>query len=887
MSRDDALLRRAHKKKRIKRRRPWRRLFLLAVFLLLAGLLASLPSLLSTQRGQRWLQRTLASHVPGDMDFQKLTLSWRRGLTVEGFHWQDANDASRIVIARLSTHPRFLPFFKGEISLGTLVMEQPQVYLDGSMVSRRAPPSGSEDGEGSGAPAPSGSSRWRLRDMRLIIKDGRFRVEEGAAGTTWEDIHLDLQVPRTGPGRLHFAATVGDPGQTGSVTLTADAARPFEGARLTGNLRLELESLDLQSLQPLLSLMGRTEVLHGDVDGTLSARMHGGTLTQGTVQLQGRTLQVAGPALKMDTLTSATAALSARLTEQGDQLLAQVEFQSDGMDIRIDGACPVAGLTRAAVLESPWMGEVNVDLAVLARQLRHTLRLREGVDVTAGRLAGTLQLADGWVQGDLQLADLHGTYAERALHLSDTIHVSTRSRWSQGGIQVEDFRIQSPFATGTAMGDLKQMEYELEVNLERLQGELGAFLDLGTRSWEGTATARASLQREDPQWVWHGSAELRDLRVSDPNGDEVVEPHIQVQHRLTYDPGQAVCTVEQLNLDTGPLTLQDSVFRRVATPGEVSMTGRTRCGYDWHAVRPWLMSLLPEGLDLRGKREDMLSFSSTYPAGQSPAILSGLTAHAKLGFEHASYQGLEIGPTDVNFTVQRGRLALAPFVSTVNEGQLRFGCWTDLTRRPRTITLSEPMPILRGIHLTGPLANNLLKYLNPIFANLADISGRLDFESQELVWPVAAESREQLVVIGSIAMRDVHLEGSALLSQILALFDLEPARGQRLAVRPTAFTVRNGVVRYEDMQIDIGDNPLNFSGVIGLDDSLDMTITLPYTWSGRTARVDRPSGDRIQLPLTGSLSEPRLDTERFLKDQLRQQLEKQIHKGLEELFERL
>ena len=118
-------------------------------------------------------------------------------------------------------------------------------------------------------------------------------------------------------------------------------------------------------------------------------------------------------------------------------------------------------------------------------------------------------------------------------------------------------------------------------------------------------------------------------------------------------------------------------------------------------------------------------------------------------------------------------------------------------------------------------------------------------------------------------MRDVHLEGSALLSQILALFDLKPARGLRLAVRPTALTVRNGVVRYEDMQIDIGDNPLNFSGVIGLDDSLDMTITLPYTWSGRTARVDRPSGDRIQLPLTGSLSEPRLDTERFLKDQLR------------------
>lgn len=887
MSKDDALLRRAHKTKRIKRRRPWRRLFLLAVFLLLVGLLACLPNLLSTPPGQRWLQRTLASRVPGDMDFRQLTLSWRHGLTVEGFHWQDAHETSRFAVARLSTHPRLLPLLKGEISVGTLVMEQPRFHLDAARVLRRDPPSGSEGPEGSGAPVPSAAARWSLQDMQLVVNDGFLRIEDGAAATTWENVNLEFQVPRTGPGQLHLAATVASSTRAGTVTLAADATRPFEAATLTGNLLLELETLDLQSLQPLLTLIGRTESLHGDVGGMVTARMHGGRLAQGTVQLRGRALQVTGPALEPDTLVSSAATLSAHLTEQGDQLLAQLEFQSDGLDARVDGACPAAGLTHEAVLKSPWTGEVNVDLAVWARQLRHTLRLREGVDVTAGRLAGTLHMADGWVQGDLQLADLQGTYDERTLHLSEPLRLSTRSQWSQGGVQVEDCRVEAPFATGVVTGDLTLMEYQLDVNLERLQRELGAFLDLGTRSLEGTATARASLEREDQQWAWNGSVDLRDLRVSDPNGHQVVEPHMQVHHRLTYDPGKAICTVDQLNLDSGPLTLQDSAFHRVVTQGEVRLTGRTRCGYDWHEVLPWLTAFLPDGLHLSGRREDMFSFSSTYPEGQNSAFLSGLAAQARLGFEHASYQGLEVGPTDVNFTVQQGRLVLAPFVSTVNEGELRFGCWTDLTKQPRTLTLSEPMPIMQGIHITGPLAANLLKYVNPIFADLTDISGRLDFESQELVWPVAAGAGEQLTVIGTIAMRDVRLEGSALLSQILALFDLKPARGQRLAIRPTAFTVRNGVVRYENMQVDIGDNPLNFSGVIGLDDSLDMTITLPYTWSGRTARVDRPSGDRIQLPLTGSLSEPRLDTERFLKDQLRQQIEKQIHRGLEELFERL
>ncbi|MFC1766390.1 hypothetical protein ACFL6U_30470, partial [Planctomycetota bacterium] len=130
------------------------------------------------------------------------------------------------------------------------------------------------------------------------------------------------------------------------------------------------------------------------------------------------------------------------------------------------------------------------------------------------------------------------------------------------------------------------------------------------------------------------------------------------------------------------------------------------------------------------------------------------------------------------------------------------------------------------------------------------------------------------------------LEGSNLLTEILGAFGQRPVRGQRLAIRPTPFTVQNGKVHYENMQVDVGDNPINFSGTIGLDDTLDMTVILPYTWSGRTARVDQTSGDRIELPLTGTLSNPRLDTQRFMKDQLKDQLEKQILKGLEELLKK-
>ena len=79
--------------------------------------------------------------------------------------------------------------------------------------------------------------------------------------------------------------------------------------------------------------------------------------------------------------------------------------------------------------------------------------------------------------------------------------------------------------------------------------------------------------------------------------------------------------------------------------------------------------------------------------------------------------------------------------------------------------------------------------------------------------------------------------------------------------------------------MDIGDNPVNFKGVIGLDKRLNMTVTLPYTMSGRTARVGEKSGDRIPLPLTGTIDKPELDVGKLLEEQA-------IKKGLE-LLEKL
>jgi len=68
-----------------------------------------------------------------------------------------------------------------------------------------------------------------------------------------------------------------------------------------------------------------------------------------------------------------------------------------------------------------------------------------------------------------------------------------------------------------------------------------------------------------------------------------------------------------------------------------------------------------------------------------------------------------------------------------------------------------------------------------------------------------------------------------------------------------------------------------------------MTVTLPYTLKGTTARVDKETvGERITLPLKGTVDKPELDLGRLLEEQLKQQLQKrleeELRKGLEGLF---
>jgi len=396
----------------------------------------------------------------------------------------------------------------------------------------------------------------------------------------------------------------------------------------------------------------------------------------------------------------------------------------------------------------------------------------------------------------------------------------------------------------------------------------------------GVAESEVSIIAEQQGYrVVTDATDINNLKVNYPGQKPFEANEVSIVFDAAVNPEQKTINVKKLELISPQIKIYKGEFSQVSKDGKTKLKGRVDCEYDWAAVSTITAPYLPQGLRLEGQRKDTISFDSEYPADQKDKLLENLNTKANVGFAKAEYMGLHFGPTDVDFQIQDGLLKIAPFSTTVNNGQFKFASEANLKDKPSLLKTTEPIQMAKDIQINKEMARRLLKYVNPVFANLVNVSGVTNFHCERLAIPLEKVNKNDIEVIGTISGDKIRLEGSDLLGKILSLVGGN-VRGQDCIMHPTRFVLQNGLLKYGDMQLDVGDNPVNFKGVIGLDKRLDMTVTLPYTMSGRTVRVGDKASDRISLPLTGTIDKPELDWGKLLKDQA-------IKKGVELLLDKV
>jgi hypothetical protein len=974
------------------------------------------PVLISSEKGRQIILARINKSIEGRTDFTDLSMGWFKGIRIADLSFDDNAGEISVKVKQIATEPHYGSLLMGNLSFGQTTIDEPRVQIN---LKEKPPTEITPAAEPKSVPKEAAGIAI-VTD--ITVNDGNVKVTD-TDDKTVELAQINSNINLKPPGKqssfdLNMIVAANDKqskvqadGRITPVKTKAKSGWTLEGA--DGDLTIEVNDLDLESLESFFALAGVDIQNKGNISVNLKSQLINGQIENVTGTVKGTNLDITTAALKSDHLKTNVLDADVNLARKGQMMnINKLNVKTDWANLQATGSLPTTIESMDSFLTSDSNYDLNgtfyCNLASLSSQMPNTVGLKEGTTISSGAINGTIKTAaqDGKKQilADAELTNLKGLVEGKEISLSQPIRAAVRVSPDKAGINIDNFDLTASFAKINCSGNLESLKYNAQTDLTRFQSELGQFINFGQYQFAGGFISQGTVSVDEKQIAAKGSAGIQNLQLNLKDKGSISEPKADVAFALNIERENNILNVNSIQADTGfgrfsvkeavvPLTKEslkllnatilannvdlaklkpyavmfgslpkDTLLSGIAesevkiasendtlhivtdktniqniefgTPGkkpfkqpntsivaDISLNpidytykgkltllagqikmilniskqnkenqksefkGTADLEYDWSALGAIAGPYMPEGLELQGQRTDKINFESEYPIDESDKLLSNLTANAGLGFEKADYMGLDFGPTDVNIVVQNGLLKIVPFKTTVNEGQFSFGAQADFKQQPALFKTDEPMQIIKDIKINDQMTGKLLKYINPIFANAANVNGIANLNCEKLSIPLNTAAKNKTEIIGTVSISQLNLQTSDFLGQLLSVVG-GGVRGTIITIHPTRFVLRDGYLRYDDMQMDIGDNPVNFKGVIGLDKSLEMSVTLPYTTEGRTIRVGSQNARRITLPITGTVDNPKLDLGKLLENQVKQELEEQLRKGIEDIFKR-
>jgi hypothetical protein len=704
------------------------------------------------------------------------------------------------------------------------------------------------------------SVRADLAQAKDVIEIGQLNVR-----TDWATVSATGTIPKTP--------------QSLNQLLESGAAY-----KVNGNFDVNLAAL-LSQLPNTLHVPAGTQVTGGRATGSLSTTTEAG---RATLVAEAQVTGLAGLSNNQKVALSGPVVATARLStgKEGAQL--------DALDV----SAPFAKVAAHGTFQQiQYQGQA--DLGLLQTDLGPFISL--GSYKVAGQVA-----SQGQISIEPKATGVTGTLSARQLTLAAPdgnsvsepqadVSFAVAMHSQDQVLAVNALTVNADFGTidiknGTvplgpkAAAPLNLVVLANNVDLNRLKPYAVFFASFPKElTVAGIAQSQATVTAK--QGIYHivsTATRIQDFRLESAGKEPFAQPQVTALFDVYLDPNQKTIDVQSLQVDSPQIKIRKAEFRRTRQDDMTRAQGTLDGQVDWAAASRLASAFLPAQLTITGQRPIAINFTSTYPTSQPNGLLAHLNTQTALGFDRVQYIGFDVGPTELDLRAENGLLRIAPLSTAVNNGRLNFSGQADLRQTPPVLTTPTPLHLVQNIQINQQTTDRLLKYVNPIFANVVDVTGIANFDLQRAMIPLAAGAKDKAELTGTLWIDQLRLGASGILNQILGVTG-QSVRGQILTVRPTNLVLQNGVVRYADMEIDVGDNPLNFRGSVGLNGALDLTIVLPYTIEGRTVRVGQAeAAQRIVVPLTGTISQPKLN----LQDLLKSQLQGQIQRGLEELFKK-
>lgn len=344
------------------------------------------------------------------------------------------------------------------------------------------------------------------RDLRVRIARGTLRYRDPALAEpiAADAVELDLRLP-SAPNPVEGTLRLGRGDETleasGSLDRWSQKGRPGAPPEIRLDLRAERWAWTARA--------GGVDVA-GRWDGTVDiSRKRGRWKLAGDARLSG--VEAAGGPLRGDTFHLDQLAAGWDL-DQSDAgwTVRRLGVNGDFGTLQAEGSLAAGGRKRI---------EGRLDLAAIARQLPHALRLRDGLRIEQGvaRLEVTATNpavgVTAW-DGEARIADLAALDGTRRLALRDPATLSARVVEQGGAARLERASARTAFLDASGQGTFAEgVAITGSLDLARLRDQMGDWIDLGKLAVAGRVALDGRWQSRDGHYEAGIEARGRDLRV--------------------------------------------------------------------------------------------------------------------------------------------------------------------------------------------------------------------------------------------------------------------------------------------------------------------------------------------------------------------------------------
>ena len=311
---------------------------------------------------------------------------------------------------------------------------------------------------------------------------------------------------------------------------------------------------------------------------------------------------------------------------------------------------------------------------------------------------------------------------------------------------------------------------------------------------------------------------------------------------------------------------------------------------DWEKIDGLLDAYTYKTVKLTGSGQQAFEVEGPLFAEISPEMAEawippGLKIRTQFGWNEGRVLDLPLGRSeikvDVNQSVAFLRSTEIPFVG----GSLSLNPIIDM-RGEEPWLLMESGTVVNNINLSSEVCRQLMKYVTPLGADAAEAQGKLTLSVDNLQAPLYDPTTLQ--TRGTLSLREGSLSAGPLAKQLFASVQqvkqlLKPGSQARemqnvwieLGDQEIPFAVQDGRVHHEGIRLTIDDIVITTQGSVGLDQTVNLVANIPLQneWIGDNKLLAGLRGQSLQIPIGGTVTQPRLDTQavRQLSQQLIQQ----------------